>query len=719
MRRHGLVLIREPLCQVDKRVRTKLREERRIADESKQSALLLPCDIVVKNSSIARAAMTHLPPGISRTLPKSFACSSGGDTPKTPSHLSPELEVPPPLRPSSYRVRRPRWEGQPGLLARLDGAPTIFDFTWPDHPIPSIEFPPSSTPSKTEAPVAASANPEFLQVPSFRRMEFKTPPAQIRAAPYNGAEESERSPSDDHATIGGSIERPGSACSYLSDSSVSSVETMITQPSLGGSCTSPESDIFDANGFKPEETRKLLLESPMRNTARPPTAPPRKRTKWTAETDKHLWNTYQAFLQDPTLTPFKLLPGKLPPLGVSYRVARAAKRSWNRTHAKRQGHPVSESAAPDNTGDGRGGSVTPTAANSNNDKKLRWPGSEAATRRRLKYLCTRKPMVAPHYQRLLLSRSPSPAVEPLSFSGRVASRAGTTTGDSTRFTTRDLGMSLVSSSLPSNLSQLAMPPPSDKDNDPTRTPGISFTSVPSDSPSEDKSRPADPVPRLGSPFMYHTWGPDGSRRHASPVIHARRETIHVTDMRRTSPSRLVLHSNAPKRRADHEPEVSPDLRGVQRNVRELVRDGKLRDGQRRVRLRNRGNTTSVLGSRERMQQLLSSASPFAISGSMPNTNPENSAEGERIRRLGSPFELDNKRRLISSPRTLRHVPSLSDPFTIGSRSHIQRERTSSLVHEQQLPTHLPYDSTEDGISDAERIKRQILNLPFMKMVRIH
>lgn len=656
--------------------------------------------------------MNHLAPGVSRTLPKSFTCSSGDDTPSTPVHPSPELEVPPPPRASSYRMRRPRWEGQPSLLTQSDGAPTIFDLTRPDHPIPSIEFPPSSTPAGTEASVAAPANPELLQVPSFRRMEFKTPPAQIRTTPYIGAEP-EPSPLDDHATMGESIERPGSACSYLSDSSVSSVETMITQPSLGGSCTSPESDIFDANGFKPAETRNLLLESPMRNSARPPTAPPRKRTKWTAETDKHLWNTYQAFLQDPTLTPFKLLPGKLPPLGVSYRVARAAKRSWNRIHAKRQAHPVSESTAPDTTGDSAA-----TAAKPSIEKRLRWPGSEAATRRRLKYLCTRKPMMAPHYQRLLLSRSPSPAVEPLSFSGRVASRTGTTTGDATGFATRELGVSLVSSSLPSNLSQLAMPARSDRENEPTPTPGISVTSAPSD------PRPAkDPIPRLGSPFMYHTWGPDSSsRRHASPVVHARRETIHVTDMRRRSPSRLGLISSAPKRRADHEPEVSPDLRGVQRNVRELVRDGKLRDGQRRVRLRNRGNTTSALSSRERIQQLLSSASPFPISGFTPsNSGPENAADGERVRRLGSPFELDNKRRPTSSPRTRRHVPSLSDPFTTGSsssRPQLQRERTSSPVREQQPPSRLPYDPTEEGISDAERIKRQILNLPFTKMVRI-
>jgi hypothetical protein len=673
--------------------------------------------------------MTQPPTGLSRTLPKSFTFPSGdASTPKTPEHPYTELAMPPPPRHSSCRLGHRRLRGPIDLFTRTDGEPTIFDLSRADVPLPSIEFPLSSEAPDPELPPVESVSSDLLQVPPMRRMAFKTPPAQIRTTPFNFPETTPWS-SDDPADIGNSIERPDSACSMLSDSSVSSVETYITQPSLGGSCTSPESDIYDPFGFEPAESRKLLLESPSR-----PTIPrghslelPRK-SRWTADMDNHLWNTYQLYLQDPTITPFKTLPGTLPPLGVSHRVAREAKKTWARVKPKtqqplpasgRSEGPVKEDGASVGT---RSGSSTPTAKVE--PAKPRWPRSEATTRRRLKFLCKRKFSIAPHYQRLLQSRSPSPFLDIFSLSAREPPRfnSGYSNPPAT-FATRDLGVSLVSSSLPTALSQLAavdpMPNrPDDWFNNPETQP-VQQTSNSGSTLAVNRLE-TDPIPRLGSPFMYNTWGPDHSRRTSLPATpRHRRDTIHVTGSRLRSPPRMEPNSSVHKRRAPHPLEPSSNSGGIQRNIQDMFRGGKLKDGTRRVRLRNRGNSTGGFSSKERIEQLFSPPSPFQGPG---HNRAETDAArhnllhpgGETIRRLGSPFKLDIGPRL-DHPRTPRHASSLSDPFA-GSSFPTSTNRGASNVSptKQETRVALPYDPTEEGISDAERIRRQILNLPFTK-----
>ncbi|KAH8696264.1 hypothetical protein BGW36DRAFT_183840 [Talaromyces proteolyticus] len=673
--------------------------------------------------------MAQQPQGLSRTLPKSFTFPS---IPRTPEHCHAEPEVPPPPHHSSYRIRRPRFGSEANVFASIGDGPNIFDLSRPDVPLPSIEFPSSDAVSEPELPALESVASDLLQVPALRRMEFKTPPAQIRTTPYNFPRvtpERLDNAEDDP------IERPSSRAS---DSSVSSNETYVTQPSLGGSCTSPESEIYDPFGFHPEDTRKYLLETPSSRVSKRGQSldVPKDKSRWTKEMDNHLWNTYQIYLQDPTITPFKMLPGSLPPLGVSHRVAREAKKTWNRLKAKPDTKTAQDNeAVPSNIrrdnlqAETRSGSSTPTGAKSTSVKP-RWPRSEATTRRRLKFLCRRKFSIAPHYQRLLASRSPS--VDPFVAPAQETPGQGPTSNTSTAFGTRDLGVSLVSSSLPATFTQMATASPTsmelsssdnwfnDPQSQPLQPPSIQVSAAPA------VSAVAEPFPRLGSPFMYNTWGPDTSHRELrTPARKIRRDTVHVSGSRLRSPPRMDLGSNVHKRRAHNRLDASPASSDIQRNIRDLARDGKLKDGQRRVRLRNRGNTTSGgFSSKERIEQLFSPTSPFTFPGNSRNQQIEsqdNSQEllrprSDTVRRLGSPFKLDEKPR-FHYPKSPRHAPSLSDSFTtssmnteistnFGGEAFFAKDETSSV--------RLPYDPTEEGISDAERIRRQILNLPFTK-----
>lgn len=219
------------------------------------------------------------------------------------------------------------------------------------------------------------------------------------------------------------IDRPTSSCSNFSDSSTSSFGSSYnSHMSYGGSCTSPESDAADPFSY-PEAGPKLgqPIFSPELSSTADSSAKRLKthrHTRWTPEMDNHLWLTYLVYLQDPRVTPFKMLPGTAPPLGVCHRVARDAKHSW-KGHRSASLTPADEmsliprisvqrSASPDTIRPSdTAGSNTPTVAD-HTRLPTKWPRSEAATRRRLRELCKRKPSLSAHYQRLLQTRSPSP-----------------------------------------------------------------------------------------------------------------------------------------------------------------------------------------------------------------------------------------------------------------------------------------------------------------------
>ncbi|GAB1195074.1 hypothetical protein APSETT444_004328 [Aspergillus pseudonomiae] len=580
--------------------------------------------------------MSHRRQGLSRTLPKDFTFPSIGE-PRTPERNSIQLDVPPPPpRHSSCRLRRSRVRSGTDVFAQAEYDRKLFHPNPSDIPLPSIEFSSShdATDIQSCLPIPTS-NDRFL-APPRDRVALKTPPAQIRAAPVD--QSTEDWSTDDPQTIGETIERPGSACS---DSSVSSIETFSSRRSMGGSCTSMESDSFDPFFLEIQPKHVESTPVPKFRRNKPPT-----RERWTRDMDNHLWNTYQIYLQDPTITPFKMTPGSIPPLGVTHRVAREAK------------------------------------------------------------------------------KTPTPALDMVSRSSRESSQAEASTSSSAVYATRDLGISLVSSSVPGPLTQLAMEEP------PNSNSGEWFSqpvpcNVPHGAVDPFANRPfsfdeREMAPRLGSPFTYHTWGPNNSRKRVQRhTPRARRETIHVTGSRLRSPPRMDLFSNADNHHVARDSMAaveSPSDQETRQNLEELFRQGKLNDiGQRRVRIRNRGATMSSVNSGG-LDQLFSP--PSSSSRNDESHREEKPAphlrnlSGEAIKRLGSPFKIDPLKRAGDSPaRFIRHAPSRSEPF---ARGLLPQARQTAQVGGQGTSNTLPYDPTEPGLSDAERIRRQILNMSYSR-----
>lgn len=680
--------------------------------------------------------MAHKQSGLSRTLPKDFTFNAADlDDPQTPKQPATEPKIPPPPHHSTCRFQRPRinifTEPNRGYLG----------IGSPDFPLPSIEFSHESAPSNRQwlASHEEWTPSNRLRVPGLGvKSAPRTPPAQIRTTPSDALEESNWT-TEQVRDYGNSIQRPQSACSDASDSSVSSCGTFNSHPSFGGSCTSPESDIQDPFITHSESERKQLLKTPSKpgkSSGKRLGTTTRTECRWTPEMDNHLWNTYQIYLQDPTITPFKMVPGSIPPLGVSHRVAREAKRTWSKTktssfQSKLTGRQIGGFSLRNEGSIGmtgyRSGSITPTA-------RPTWPRSESSTRRRLKELCKRKFSIAPHYQRLLQSRSPSPFHDLFPRrTSRPPSGLDSSHSNSASFATRDLGVSLASSSAPHELTQLAVEekPQVENEQDWFNNP-VEASNEATETEARQGSNASclgdpGPAPRLGSPFMYNTWGPSSSNRRLRPTTPINQcDTFHATGSRLRSPGRVELLSNAPKRRALHkfDDDLGPDSRGVQRNIQDLFRGNKNKDmSQRRVRLRNRGVTVGgVVGSRGRVEQLFTPPSPVLgpnkssddIQANEAETHRLSVPEGDGIKRLASPFKLDGLKPQVTSPR---HAPSLSDPFISSS---LGEQDTCATPTRKTLESHdtdnskdqKPYNDSEPGISDAERIRRQILNRSF-------
>ncbi|KAK2743303.1 hypothetical protein FQN55_007499 [Onygenales sp. PD_40] len=658
--------------------------------------------------------MGHRQPGLSRTLPKDFTFYADDNVrPRTPEQPTKEPTIPPPPHHSSCRFRRPR--------LTMDNQRELF--CSPDIPLPSIEFsydPESSATTIFDLGLAQPATDDSLQVPPRGRIDPKTPPAQIRATPI------EDRPCWTYgyaADEGSSIQRPSSACSNLSDSSVASSASFNSRHSMGGSCTSPESEILDPFLSYPLAGSKHVSESPSK-PANVQAAPLNIQTKshWTSEMDNHLWNTYQIYLQDPRITPFKMVPGSLPPLGVSHRVAREARKTWARAKNRSKKQPSAVPSIPIDCQEGgvtgkkrtsadavsRSGSTTPTATTAIPPKPT-WPKSDASTRRRLKELCKRKFSIAPHYQRLLQSRSPSPFLEPFAQPSSRPAQLGPSRR-ATSFATRDLGVSLVSSSMPSQVAELGQPV-----DGRDATPDTWFNSISEHEPPTlqvhsdallDSNNPAlavpSSIPRLGSPFMYHTWGPEVSRRRLRSVTPASQcETIHVSSSRIRSPGRLDPFGNAHKRRALHQlgNEVDSSAGGLQRPFPDFARQPRWNDvGQRRVRVRNRGVTTGAISSREQLDQLFTPPVPFSTfveNTRQAQNNNTHLQPAEDIKRLGSPFHSDPFTAKPSPSHSPRHASSRSDPFIpttfvdpAALAQHpgsTRRERSSSFFDRVDVP----------------------------------
>lgn len=680
---------------------------------------------------------------LSRTLPKNFTFPSlaadGVDEPRTPERPSHYVDVPKAPRHSFSSCRLPRQRVRSGtdVCARMDldlfrfqgsGSASSANTGTEDMPLPSIEVPQQSSSFDApffEDPANTSVNDDRFLAPPHQRTSFKTPEAQIRGTPLE--HDSQEWPSWDQSPA--QIQRPGSACSNLSDSSVESIETFASRPSVGGSCTSAESD-FDSY---------FPLEFPKEPEMSSPTLPKKQKVQrnqvkdksWTREMDNHLWNTYQLYLQDPTMTPFKMTPGSIPPLGVTSRVSRRAKRTWENKRHRITGLPGQTAAD-------RSGSSTPKATDKASASNSIWPKSDAKTRSRLKHLCRRKFCIAPHYQRMMQSRSPEPVADMLGNNAESRVHAFAE-GSCTTYATRDLGVSLVASA-PTPLAQLAEEPPvatqssSDWFNNPISTSPKAASphaspkaAAPQLSNQYLRPQPYSIPPRLGSPFVYSTWGPGGSNRQVSEVPQqSRRETVHVPGRR----LRRNTHFDLTPRDTDDvfSSDVyakDPSDEEVHRRLSDYMHDNKFQDiGHGRVRIRNRGATTGAVGPRD-VSQLFSPPSSLNSSQAEPEETtpvmkpPVNALlnlGGENIKRLGSPFKLEGGFKPRAAPgRFVRHAPSTSDPFSSGGIPPYTGPAThpgSTPLREEKRSTPSLQNPFEEGLSDAERIRRQILNMPY-------
>ncbi|KAL8983947.1 MAG: hypothetical protein Q9205_001947 [Flavoplaca limonia] len=662
--------------------------------------------------------MPKVKPQMSITLPRNFAFHyTEGEEPKTPEqhHTTPTAHPP---SPQAYRLkRRIRPTIQTSTQTQAQLTQQLLE-----APVPIIEAPallgpeplrPSFEPRATEpadgylAPPAARL---FLTQPRPRTPVMQR--VQLQAC-WNTPQQKE---------IGDSIIRPLSCCSITSDSSDESSGSLTSYPSLGGSCTSPESDAVDPFVLPSIKRSTMkgrigILANPELSRG-PPRAVKQPSAQWTIEMDQHIWSVYTQYLQDPTITPFKTLPGTVPPLGVCHRVARQAKRTWrgpghasqtpSREMTRSTDNNVKFGQSPESTATGRSGTYASPDRPSMTAPV--WPKSSSSTRRRLRYLARRKPGIAPHYQRLL--RSPSPLAtssRPQSRSIRASSPLCQDIQQSLPFSTRDIQLSLTTSTAVSMqpggpLAQLAdnesaAPKEiSNWSNDPS-APWASPPAVPSSDIDREYVAPFHRAPEtshsgspLGSPFSgSKTWGPSRSRQHIRPTSPRTQSSQVASTIGPTLRSPIRFNGRNPypsvsKRRAQHELEDELSPGGSEKmNVFEGLFGGPPEGRHRRVRSRGfslgdaiRPNSyeTPIDPStgKEDVSQKASAASTSS-NLRVPDT-------GEPVPRLGSPFSTSGGGSMPSR-RPSRHIASASlsscDPASFGNFASIdQRIRQSDL-----------------------------------------
>lgn len=600
-------------------------------------------------------------PQLSITLPRNFTFHyTEGDGPQTPKQEVPAV-VPKP--PQAFRVKRRIRPSVSSIVANQQCEGRVISSS--DVPIPTIETPASVEPpdftfQQRHDPVEGYLAP----IPTRRFMTSpRTPSAQRDKSVEPWKLTSVYTPA------GESIRRPLSASSVLSDSSDDSDGSLSSYPSMCGSCTSPESEASDPFVYSPirEPKQKAAPKlSEIQTQITRTQAVKQNQAHWTPEMDRHLWGAYLLYLQDPTVTPFKTIPGVAPPLGVCHRVARTARRSW-RT-AKSAPRKSLNGGSPDTVTETRSGSSTPT--DSIASFSTPWPKTRSSTRKRLRELCKRKPPITTYHQRLLHARSASPETSSprFHFQPLVGQRS---------FGTRDMQFSLTTSTaatmqpdgpLARLSSRSSINLQSDRDwfNDPI----VPFASPAA--PSSDDGHGIDSIaesmeiPRLGSPFGNHTWGPSRSRLHVrppAPRIHS--DTVGPS---LKSPARFHDTFHYPsvlKRRAQHqlEDELSPGGTDTRKNMLEDLFGGPTESRHRRVRSRgfSLGDVNSNGGRLQSSYTLptvsneTSSPDPPTMTSNTGYLEPSPSISNS-IQRLGSPFAGVSSR---ATRRTSRHMASAS------------------------------------------------------------
>lgn len=381
-------------------------------------------------------------PHLSITMPRSFEYHyTDNQLPQTPAPApeSEHVSEPPPPPRQTFKIRRRRADNPE------NPQPSAPD----SDALPTFEMTESEDASDMRDDTAIT--PGYLAPkPSYLRSidPPRTPASQVTTYSVDGG-----LPAEWSMVNGLALERPSSAGSNFSDSSATSFgSSNDSHPSAGGgSCTSPESDAADPFSFY-ELKSGPPATSPLPSTELPTAKRVKtsRHPKWTPEMDNHLWIAYMAYVQDPRVTPFKMLPGTSPPLGVCHRVAREAKRAW-KGHRSSQGDKliprisIQGADSPDTIcPSGNRNSSPPTLTENRRFAASKWPRSQAATRRRLRDLCKKKPSLSAHYQRLLRTRSPSPFESSSSSSPKTHSAPQTST-----FSSRSLNVSLTEATAPS------------------------------------------------------------------------------------------------------------------------------------------------------------------------------------------------------------------------------------------------------------------------------
>ncbi|KAF2174208.1 hypothetical protein M409DRAFT_16475 [Zasmidium cellare ATCC 36951] len=350
--------------------------------------------------------MPPLRPSLSISLPASTDFHfADGHMPRTPEAQQAEqqtaVEPPPPPRTQPFKIKRKRVSSAPFT------APDVIPDT--TAVIPTIEM--SEVPAEMSSPTIQPTSAHLLSpIPlaaTFPRAV--TPPRTPAPKMYTTFSQLE-SPAEEWDLINKtkpSFERAGSVCSSFSDSSISSCGSSAFSLPTGG-YDSPDSEAPDPFTDHDSTKHEHLIESPVIKTDahQPKRVKTRRDAKWTPQMDDHLWMTFMAYLSDPTLTPFKMLPGSTPPMGVCDQVASKAKRTWR----PRKNGPINigsiDALFETNHGD-RAGSPDTIRPSTLQTTQPKWP-SGAATRRHLRKLCQRRPYISAHYQRMLRTRSPSP-----------------------------------------------------------------------------------------------------------------------------------------------------------------------------------------------------------------------------------------------------------------------------------------------------------------------
>jgi hypothetical protein len=557
-------------------------------------------DICIPVASIHNNKMFYQHSNGSSTLPRGFRFHhEEGDRPITPEALiadEPEQTSPPsPPRPVRLKVRKRN--------ASAFQAPTehfLASVAAADVPIPTIEIPQidSHTAQDSEMPdrEPISVHGSGLLAPQSQDHRFFSPP-KTPVPTFAFEEGSSHRPDWSMGTSSPDdyFKRPASSHSNTSDFSDDSFYSgsRVSRPSDDGSCTSPESDIGDPFTFPSISKGKgkaIHRDQPAEHVTtlnRKLRSKTRKDAPWTKAMSDHLWSTYMLYVQDPTVTPFRISASAVPPQGVLHRVAREAKRSWKGpkvTPAKLR-HSARLRSPRGDTID-KSGSLTPTGETPR--VYAQWPHSSSATRNQLRDLCKSRDNKAVQIHHHFQSRSPTPftksyrqirSEEPVRISA---------------FNTKDIVLSLTTSTAESMqpdgpLAQLAADESSDT---PTTFP---FSPLEEFKPlgfGESRGISLEQEPRnrrLGSPFIARTYGPSTSKtlnlydRPSSPPTQSDNAQPFLRSPLKFEPRSL---NGTMKRRAQHDLEEELSSNGAV--LRPSILDEQLFGtalNQRRVRSR--------------------------------------------------------------------------------------------------------------------------------------